>query len=380
MQTTNESVATSACARVDLGAFHHNLRAVRSYVGNSVRIMAVIKADGYGHGMARLAQSAVAFGVTDFGVARLHEGVELRQSQPTAGILVFEVPQVDTIEAALRHQLDLTTVSKETTDAIEAAARRTGIRARLHVKVDTGMGRLGLPPSMAIDVIKNVARSQWLELAGVYSHFATSEDPDQSYAREQLSRFQDLLAMVSKEGIGIPLRHMANSGAIISLPEAHFDLVRPGIMLYGYPPGKGMPERFPVTPVLSLVSKIAFIKEVPPGTSISYGRHYTTSSRTKIATIPMGYADGYSRLLRGKASALVNGIRYPIVGTICMDQLMIDLGVDSSAHEGDEVVLIGKSGKEAITAWDIARAIGTIPYETTCGIARRVSREYNEIA
>ena len=373
---TNDTVFSSASARIDLGAFQHNLQAVRSYVGSDVRIMAVIKADGYGHGMSQLAKVAAGFGVTDFGVARVQEGVELRLHQPSASILVFEVPWSDALPAALRHRLELTTVSEETTGEIEDAARRAGIKAHVQVKVDTGMGRLGLPPAQAIRVIERVARSQWLDLAGVYSHFATSEVPDQGFAREQLSRFQEVLDAAQRSGISIPLRHMANSGAIISLPESSLDLVRPGIMLYGYPPGAGMPERFPVLPVLSLVSRVAFVKTVPAHTSISYGRRYYTRSTTRIATVPMGYADGYPRMLTGKATALVNGVRYPVVGTICMDQLMLDLGPESAVCAGDEVVLIGQSGPERITAWDIANTIGSIPYEITCVITKRVQRVY----
>jgi len=372
----NERVPSSAGARVSLGAFRHNLQAVRSYVGPHVRIMAVIKADGYGHGMPQMARAAEEFGITDFGVARVHEGAELRLHQPSATILVFEVPRSDALPAALKHHLELTTVSEESTDGIEDAARRSGSKARVHVKVDTGMGRLGLPPVGALRVVERVARSRWLELAGVYSHFSTSEDPGQEFAREQIAHFHDLLDAAQRSGISIPLRHMANSGAIITMPEAHFDLVRPGIMIYGYPPGVGMPERYPVRPVLSLVSRVAFIKTVPPHTSISYGRCYFTQSTTSIATVPMGYADGYPRALMGKASALVNGVRFPVVGTICMDQLMLDLGSDSHVQVGDEVVLIGESGSERITAWDIAQTLGTIPYEITCVITNRVFREY----
>lgn len=371
-----KQVPTSACARISLGAFQHNLNAVRSYVGPGVRIMAVIKADGYGHGMPQLAVAAEGSGITDFGVARVHEGVELRRHQPSARILVFEVARADTLQAALEQRLDLTVVSEESAGVVEDAARRGGERARVQVKVDTGMGRLGLPPAAALHVIEAVIRSQWLELAGVYSHFATSEDPDQTFAREQLSRFQQVLDAAERAGIRIPLRHMANSGAIISLPDSHYNLVRPGIMLYGYPPAAGMPERHPVVPVMSLVSRVAFIKTVPPGTSISYGRRYFTGSTTHIATVPMGYADGYPRALAGKATALLHGVRYPVVGTICMDQLMIDLGPETGVRVGDEVVLIGTSQDERITAWDIAALTGTIPYEITCVITKRVQREY----
>lgn len=372
----SETASTSACARVNLAVFRRNLQSVKSYVGPGVRIMAVVKADGYGHGMSQVARAAADCGVVDFGVARVHEGVELRAHQPLASILVFEVPRADSLAAACRDRLELTTISDETTAMIEDAARRAGGKVRVQVKVDTGMGRLGLPPVQAAQVVERVVRSQWLELAGVYSHFATSEDPDRRFAGEQLSKFHDLLDALRKGGISVPLSHMANSGAIISMPDAALDLVRPGIMLYGYTPGAGMAERHPVRPVLSLVSRVAFVKTVPGGTSISYGRRYVTAGTTRIGTVPMGYADGYPRLLTGKGTALVHGARFPVAGTICMDQLMLDLGPDSTVRAGDEVVLIGESGLERITAWDIGALIGSIPYEITCLITRRVPREY----
>jgi alanine racemase len=363
-------------AIVDLAAFRHNIDAVRTYVGPSVVIMAVVKADGYGHGMIRMAETALAHGIRHFGVARVHEGLELRAAGITAPALIFETPAPETVPEAIRADLDLTLVSDESLEVIEQSARGSGSVARVQVKVDTGMGRLGRTAEDAVPLVVRAARSPFLRLEGVYSHFATSEDPDSRFAELQLRRFSELLLAVGREGVTVPLRHMANSGAIMTMPAAHLDMVRPGIMLYGYPPGHGMVELHPVRPVLSLVTRVAFVKTVGPNTSISYGRKYFTGRTTTIVTVQAGYADGYSRLLTGKAEALIRGRRYPIVGTICMDQMMIDAGPDAGVAVGDAVVLIGRSGGEEITAWDIAAATGTIPYETTCLLTRRVAREY----
>jgi alanine racemase len=338
--------------------------------------MAVIKANGYGHGMVHLAGEAAAAGITDFGVARVHEGLELRTAGFDQRILVFESASPGAVRTAIDHGLTLTITDPISLAVVEEEARRAGRKSDVHVKLDTGMGRLGLPPGEAGRFVLEVARSPHVTLRGIYSHFATSEDPDRTFALLQLERFSAVLDGVRREGVEIPDRHMANSGAIISLPGSHFDMVRPGIMLYGYPPGQDMPERYPVRPVLSLISRVAFVKDVDAGVSISYGRKYFTGAHTTVATVPMGYGDGYSRLLTGKAEVLIRGRRYRVAGTICMDQLMVDVGVDAGIAVGDEVVFIGRSGAEVITAWDVASRIGSIPYETTCALTPRVPRVY----
>lgn len=347
---------------------------VRAYVGPAVRIMAVIKANGYGHGMLHLAGEAVAAGITDLGVARVHEGLELRRAGFGQRVLVFEAASRASLEAAIGQDLILTVTGDASVALIEDAARATGKRAAVHVKVDTGMGRLGVPAGEAAGIVTRVARSPVLTLDGVYSHFATSEETDRTFALVQLERFHGLLAQLEHAGVQIPVRHMANSGAIIALPESYLDMVRPGIMLYGYTPGRGMSERHPVRPVLSLLSHVAFVKTVPPGVPISYNRRHYTGRETTIATVPMGYGDGYSRLLTGRAQVLIRGERYPVVGTICMDQLMVDLGPGSDIAVGEDVVFIGESGGDRLTAWDVAGLIGSIPYETTCALTPRIPR------
>ncbi|MBP1655032.1 MAG: Alanine racemase [Bacteroidetes bacterium] len=372
------SASHATRAEISLAAFRSNIDAVRAYAQPGVSVMAVVKANAYGHGAVRMAAEAVAHGVERLAVARYHEGIELREGGVTAPILVFEATQVEHVPTALGYGLDLTIMNRQGLEAVASAARRSGAPARVHVKVDTGMGRLGVADQLAADFVEQAAREQGVEVIGVYSHFATSEDPDRTFAEAQVKRFEAVLEEVGRRKIEVALRHMANSGAIMRMPEAHFDLVRPGIMLYGYPPGHGMPERFPVRPVMSLRSRVSYLKYVDAGVSISYGRRYFTGGRTAIATIPVGYADGYFRPLTNRSSVIIRGRRYPVVGTICMDHIMADLGAVTDVQEGDAVTLIGTDGAESISGWDVAEILGTIPYEVTCAITSRVWRRYDE--
>jgi alanine racemase len=365
-------------ATIDLPAFRNNLSLVRSYVGNRVRIMAVVKANAYGHGMLRIAREAVQNGASYLGVARVEEGIELKKEGIDQAVLVFEVPPGTHLEKAIAEGLELTVTSVNGARAIAGVAQKARRKARIQVKVDTGMGRLGVHDQGAIGAVEQIARLPEIELAGVYSHFATSDEEDQSFALAQLTRFERVLEGLQHRRLDVPLRHMANSGAIISLPSSYFDMVRPGIMLYGYLPRKGMPVARPLVPVMSLLSVAAFIKTVAKGTSISYGRRYYAPEETRIATVPVGYADGYSRLLTNNSEVLIRGTRFPVVGTICMDHFMVDLGERKDVEEGDLVTLVGSDGAEQITAWDLAEKLQTIPYEVTCMISARVPRHYRE--
>jgi alanine racemase len=376
MQQAAIAPLPSTQARVSLSAFRHNLTAVRRYIGAGPKIMAVVKANAYGHGAAVIAHEAVHNGADVLGVARIHEGVELRRAGLEAPILVFEVPPDDQIGTALHHRLMLTIAGNGHAVRISEMAKRLRLPAVIHAKVDTGMSRLGFPHDSAAEVLAHAVKLPGVELAGIYSHFATSDEEDPAFALVQLKRFQEVAEGLRKAGVEVPVKHMANSGAIISTPEAHLDMVRPGIMLYGYAPRPGLPQRHTLQPVLSLVSRVALVKTVAAGTPVSYNRRYTTPSETRLATVPVGYADGYPRLLTNRASALIRGRRYPVVGTICMDQLMVDLGPDSDVVQGEEVILIGRSGAETIDADDVARTVGTISYEVTCLITARVPRIY----
>ena len=361
---------------VDLAAFRKNLDVVRSSIAPGTGILAVVKADAYGHGMFKIASEAAGAGAEYLGVARAFEGVQLRTAGIATPILAFEIVPAEHQAAAIEHDLDLTVTSVDGAKQLNEAAARSGRKARVHVKVDTGMGRLGLNPTTAGGEIESIARLSRLELVGVYSHFATSEEPDQKFARHQLGLFHRVLDDLSRRGIHVRLRHMANSGAILQLPESHFEMVRPGIMMYGYTPRVGMKQEAALSPVMSMVSRVVYLKRVSPGTSISYGRRFVTNRETGIATIPVGYGDGYSRLLTGKADVLIKGKRYPLAGTVCMDQVMADVGPESDIQEGDLVTLIGRDGEVAIWCWELAEKIGTIPYEITCLVTSRVPRRF----
>jgi alanine racemase len=363
-------------AEIDLGALRNNLAAVRSYVEPSVGIMAVIKADAYGHGAVRIAEGAVGLGVQCLSVARFHEGLKLREAGIAHPILILEALQKEHIAVCLANGFELTAVSRESAQLLSAAAGRAGRKAVVHAKVDTGMGRLGMSHLDAPALLESIAMMPGLELRGVYSHFATAEESDQTYAREQLARFLAVLEGLERKKIEIPLRHMANSAAILSLPESYFDMVRPGLMLYGYAPREDMAQKHPLLPVMALKSRVSFLKTVEAGSAISYGRKHIARKRTVIATVPVGYADGYFRSLTNRANVLINGERYPVVGTVCMDHVMVDVGLGSTVQEGDTVTLLGQDGAETITAWDLSREIGTVPYEITCAVSPRVPRVY----
>lgn len=362
-------------AEVDSSAIRHNLAQIRRRVGERTAIMAVVKANAYGNGMVEVARVALGGESSYLGVGNVEEGIFLRENGITAPILVFAVPFLDQIELFLKYDLEVTLCSMEIASALNGVASGIEKRGVAHIKIDTGMGRIGVQFNDAVEFVRQAVQLELIEVKGLYTHFATADERNKDFARLQLDRFRDVISAVNGLGIHIPLKHCANSGAILDLPNSYFDMVRPGIMIYGYYPSHETSESLELRPALSLKSKVAFVKEVPPGTPISYGRKYYTKSRTKIVSVPVGYADGFSRLLTNDAEALIKGKRYPVVGTVCMDQVMIDVGLDSDVSVGEDVVFIGHSGNERITAWDIADKLGTIPYEVCCAISSRVPRE-----
>jgi alanine racemase len=362
-------------AEIDLRAIRSNLLAVRNHTG--VRVMAVVKANAYGHGMISVVQSMLKHSAPDyFGVAIIEEAVELRASGVQLPILVFSAPAATQCDLFVEHDIDATLCSIDTARRLNRLAADAGKIVTVHIKVDTGMGRIGIAPNTAAEFALEVKKLHNLRAVGLFMHFATSDESDLSFAYKQLEIFRSVRQAVIGTGLNISLTHCANSGAILQMPESYFDMVRPGIMLYGYPPSHATKQPIALEPSMSLKSAIAFIKSVPEGTSISYNRRYTTQKETVIATIPAGYADGIHRSLLNKAEAIVGGEKFPVVGTICMDQLMIDLSAHATASVGDEVVLLGTMGAQTITAWDIADKAGTIPYEITCAVSYRVPRKY----
>lgn len=361
-------------ALINLESFHHNIGVVRKFIGEKVGIVAVVKANAYGHGMELITKEVVKNRVSYLGVARVTEGIDLRKTGFIVPILLFEIIPPDYVEQGVVYSLDMTVCTLDDARQIELVAGRVKRKARVHLKIDTGMGRLGYNWKGAAEFVEQVARMKWLDIAAIYSHFATSDDPDQTFAKEQLKRFHAVLDELNKRKIEIPLKHMANTGAIMSLPESHFDLVRPGFMMYGYTPRKGMDTSNQLKPVMSIVAKVSMLKKVEKGTSISYGRKYFAPYDTSIATVPIGYGDGYSRMLTGKADVIIRGRRYPVAGAVSMDHIMVDVGPKCEIEVGDDVTIMGANGRESISAYDIAERLGTIPYEVVCMVADRVSR------
>lgn len=363
-------------AEVDLSDIQYNVKQIAKRVGPNVRILGVMKANAYGHGLVPVTKAVLEAGASYIGVAIADEGMELR-GHTQVPILVFSPPFEDSLETYVRFDLDATITSVETAHALNEVARSAGKKARVQIKIDTGMGRIGFMPEVALDAIRAVANLDSIRIVGVYSHFATSDESNKEFSKRQLGMFRDLVSSIKELGLDDVIFHIANSGAVLDIPDSYFDMVRPGIMTYGYYPSLETSESVDIRPALSLKSSIALIKNVKAGTSISYGRKYFTSKDSRIAVVPIGYGDGFTRLLTGKGFVLIRGKRYPIAGTITMDHVMVDLGSDYEVQQGDEVVLLGKDGSDSITAWELASKLGTIPYEILCMLNNRVPRIYS---
>lgn len=358
-------------AEVDLGRLKANLEAIRKRVAPS-QVMLVVKANAYGHGLVEVTK-ALAPLVDCIGVAVLEEGVLLRKLGITAPILVLGGIWGDQVPLFLEHDLMLTASSVARLEQIESAAAVRGVKAKVHLKIDTGMERIGIHYYSAGQLLEASLRCSWVEVQGIYSHFANSDAADLGHARLQLERFLEVLHFYERRGLPAPMRHMANSAAILQLPEANLDLVRPGIMLYGVYPSPHVPHTVEVKPALTWKTRVVYFKVVKPGHPVSYGSTWRSDHPTRVVTVPVGYGDGYFRAMSNQAEVLINGRRYPQVGTICMDQMMINLE-QGSAYNGDEVLLVGESGEERISVEDLARWAGTIPYEVLTNINTRVPR------
>ena len=373
-------------AQVDLGALERNLDAIRAHV-EFRKILLPVKANAYGHGLteqsrsgtvtAPLAQFLQDRSVVDWlGVATVEEGVRLRAAGITLPILKLSATQNHEVARAIEADLTLTVVDPVSVWAVSAAAEAVDKYANVHLKIDTGMRRIGCPPALAPRFAELAEQAPYCHLQGVFTHFAVSENPEEDdFTNRQLSQFLEAVDEIEETlGRGIELKHAANSGAVERHPDSWLDMVRPGILAYGYPQSPLPTLR--VDPVLSLISHVSFVKTVHAGETVSYGRTWVAPWDTRVATISIGYGDGYTRLLSNKAEVLIQGRRYPQVGTICMDQIMVDLGPDSTIGVGEQVTLIGRDGSESIGAGDLAALTGTISYEILCGVADRVARVY----
>ena len=365
-------------AEIDLDALKNNVQEMRRITDQNAQLMAVVKANGYGHGIEQIARTALESGANWLGVALLEEALLLRDKGITAPILILGYTPVDDAVEVINHDISQTIFTVEDARAFAAAAHRLGKKAKVHIKIDTGMGRLGFSlQGDTLDKIRSLSQLPGLDIEGIFTHFATADDSDKSFAEEQFMRFQQLLKQLAAHHIYFKWRHCANSAAVIDLPYTHLDLVRPGIALYGYYPSPYVNRALvKLLPVMSLKARVSFVKEVPKGCSISYGRKYIAKKKTLIATIPLGYGDGYSRLLSNQGEVLIRGKRAPVVGRVCMDQLMVDVGHIHDVQQGDEVVLLGRQEGEEITADELAGKLGTISYEVLCMISERVPRVY----
>jgi alanine racemase len=372
-------------AEIDLAAIAHNVRELRRLIGDEVQLMVAVKANAYGHGAVEVARTALASGADQLGVARVEEGVALRRAGIEAPILILGYTPPDNASDLIEHRLMPTVYALENARAFSAAAAAVNRSIAIHIKVDSGMGRLGVPcDALQLDIsqqpvaaIKAIIQLPGLEFQGLCTHFATADHGDKTFAHRQFSRFQALVDDLEAAGIEIPVKHAANSGAIIDMPETHLDMVRAGISLYGLAPsGEVDLGRIDLRPALSLKARIIHLKTVPAGTRISYGGTWTSPCATTIATIPVGYGDGYNRRLSNRGRMLVNGKRAPIVGRVCMDLTMLDVGHIDDVRLGDEAVLIGRQGEEEISADEIAGWLGTINYEVVTALMARVERVY----
>lgn len=367
-------------AEIDLAALAHNYRELRRLAAPSARMMAVVKADGYGHGAIRVSETALANGADWLAVARISEVVQLREGGIEAPLLLFGLCFPEYVAYLAENNTRASVNSLESARLLSEEAGRLGVRLKVHIKVDTGMGRLGIVSggiNRAARSILDLAELPHLEIEGLYTHFASADSSDKDFARKQLHLFLELLAELKKHNFEVPLRHAANSAATIELPESHLDLVRPGIAQYGlWPSGESDRSLIDLKPVMSLKSRIIQLKEVPAGFKISYGCTYETENPTRIATVPVGYADGYNRLLSSRGAMLLHGVRVPVVGRVCMDLTMIDVGGVKGVEIGDEVVWLGRQGEEIISAEGMADSLQTINYEVVTSITARVDRDY----
>ena len=360
---------------IDLDQLTANYRAVEAAVAPA-GMLPVVKAGAYGHGLVEAARLFEGLGPPGLAVAFLEEGVILREAGVTCPILVMGGLDIPQIPDFLHYRLTMTVSSEEASAAIEEAAAGLGVVARVHVKVDTGMGRMGVRPEGAAGLFDALLGSAHVKVEAVYSHLATADEPDPDQTFDQIATYRRVVSYFGDRGLPMPKLHLANSGAVLQHPGTYFDLVRPGLMLYGVYPTDAIPRTVDIGPVLTWRSTVVLSKPLPAGNPVSYGATWTPDRDTRIVVVPMGYGDGYPRLASNRGEVLIRGRRHPVAGRVCMDQFMVDAGPDTDVLVGDEVVIIGAQGEETITAGEVAAWARTIPYEILTGISSRVPRRY----
>jgi alanine racemase len=372
---TSVSSGRPTVAEIDLQALAFNYQQIKKQIPTGVSILAVVKADAYGHGAGPVSLKLESIGADYLGVAIPEEGMTLRKEGVNAPILILGGIFQEDAEAILRYSLTPVVFDIDSLRRLSKAAKKKRKKARVHLKVDTGMGRLGVPFHLFSAFLKETQKFSDIEIEGLLSHFSMT-DEEESYTSSQWEKFQQAISLAKEMGVSSRYIHIANSATSTVFPEYSGNLIRPGIMLYGSYPSSTFEKRIKLKPVLTLKTRIHFLKSVPAGSRISYGGTFVTRRESRIATLPIGYADGYSTRLSNQGEVLIRGKRAPVVGKVCMDLIMADVTNVPGVSKGDEVILIGRQGREQITADEIAKKIGSIPYEVLCLIGKRVPRIY----
>lgn len=365
--------ARNVWAEVDLSAIAHNVQVTRKVLKPGTKICAVVKADAYGHGAVPVATAALAAGVNYLAVSMTQEALELREAGIMAPILILGTMTEEHEKALVDYNITQTVYDLAVAQELSAAALQENKVAKVHLAVDTGMNRIGCRPEEAADLAEAISKLPHVELEGMFSHFASADEMDKSFAKSQYRKFMEADRAIKDRGIQIPLVHIDNSAGITEMKHTECDMVRQGITLYGLWPSDDVERCLDLKPALSLKAEVVFVKDVPAGEKISYGCTYETKAPMKVATIPLGYADGYSRALSNRGYITIRGYKAPVVGRICMDQFMVDVTNVPGVHKGDEAVIFGPGG---VSLDQLAKWVGTIPYELMCLLSTRVPRKY----
>jgi len=361
-------------AVVNLRAISDNIAQIRKRIGERRDLMAVVKADAYGHGAVQVSRAVIRSGASCLGVSSPEEGEELREAGIDIPILILGLIQPEEAYKSVGLKLEQTICSLELAAALDQESRKVSTQINVHVKVDTGMGRIGVLPEDALAFVRRIHRFKNLNLTGIFSHFSSADDADKTFAMRQLEILNGVVREIEAAGIHIPKKHIANSAAILDLPQSYLDLVRPGIMIYGLYPSPHVSRSIELRPAMTLRTKVSYVKSVPGRTPISYGRTFFTQKETRVATLPVGYGDGYSRSLSNQGTVLIKGQRAPLIGRVCMDMCLADVSGIKNVLVGDEAILFG----EELSVDEVAENMGTINYEVVCGVGKRVPRVYVE--
>ncbi len=368
-------------ARVDLNAIRHNLKQVRNKLHKGTKLMVIIKADAYGHGAVPIAKALDEEWIDAYGVAIIEEAIELRAAGITKPILILGYTPKEQYSLVVAYDVTQTVFQYEMAEALSAEAVRQGRPAKIHIKIDTGMSRIGYPDSPeSVKEIKQISQLDGIQIEGLFTHFARADESDKSSTERQLQRFLDFTDILEREGISIPIKHASNSAGAIDHKRAELNMIRCGIATYGiYPSEEVSRTEVQLIPAMELITHVIYVKEVEAGVGISYGATYVTGRKTKVATIPVGYADGYSRNLSNTGKVIIHGQYAPIIGRICMDQFMVDVTDIDGVKQGDFVTLLGREGNSYISVEELAAWSHSFPYELVCNVGKRIPRVYTTL-